>query len=285
MIPYLHSLAIIAASFLYINEPVVNMREHPSLESEVVSQAVFAEKISVYKQRGNWVAIRTTDGYHGWVLSDAIVSRQDPYLPTIMTSRLAAHIYDRANVKYGPIQTVPYGTMLQVLGVEDQNWIKIALPDNRDGYVQRGNVTEGQQIISRTEMIDLSQKFLGIPYMWGGRSSFGYDCSGFIQMLYRKIGIHLPRDAAQQIKDKKLQIIPVEKTNPGDLIFFGQSSKEIRHVGMYIGNGKFIHASNQINHPWISISNITDDMWSGSTSSNYPYRVGAQYKMGEVINH
>ncbi|MCP5492677.1 MAG: C40 family peptidase [Chlamydiales bacterium] len=92
-------------------------------------------------------------------------------------------------------------------------------------------------------MPQFSQKFLGLLYIWGGRSSFGYDCSGFVQMLYSQIGIKLQRDAKQQILDSRLQSIKIDELKLGDLIFFGKSDQRIMHVGMYIGNEQFIHAT------------------------------------------
>lgn len=275
MIACLYSLAIIASSFLYINEPVVNMREGPSVHSQVVSQAVFAEQVIVDKECSDWVAITTTDGYHGWVPSDVITVRQQPYGPSIAVCRLSAHIYDRPNVKYGPIKTVPFGTLLEAELVGNDSWIRVYLPDRKQGYIRRGDITVQQQVITKDDLVALSQKFLGVPYTWGGRSSFGYDCSGFVQMLYKHIGVHLPRDSAQQIKDKRMKLISIEEINPGDLLFFGPSAKEIKHVGMYIANGKFIHALSQENNPWISVNSLSEDTWSGGVTSHYSYRVAA----------
>ena len=87
------------------------------------------------------------------------------------------------------------------------------------------------------------KRFLGLPYTWGGTSSFGYDCSGFTQMLCRRRGINMPRDAQPQADWSG--VVPVERKDlqPGDLLYFGSSDKKITHTGMYIGDGKFINAT------------------------------------------
>ena len=92
-------------------------------------------------------------------------------------------------------------------------------------------------------MLALAKRFLGLPYTWGGTSSFGYDCSGFAQMLGRRRGVMMPRDAQPQADWSG--VVPVERKDlqPGDLLYFGSSDKHITHTGIYLGDGKFINAT------------------------------------------
>ncbi len=103
----------------------------------------------------------------------------------------------------------------------------------------------------------MAHKFLGITYTWGGVSSFGFDCSGFTQMLERQRGIEMPRDADLQAAWSG--VIPVEREDlqPGDLLFFGASAAKITHTGMYLGNGEFIHDTTH-DHPGVQISRLDD---------------------------
>jgi cell wall-associated NlpC family hydrolase len=111
------------------------------------------------------------------------------------------------------------------------------------------------------ESIELAKRFLGFPYLWGGRSSFGFDCSGFTQMLVRARGINMPRDADQQAAWTGVVAIDRKDLQPGDLLFFGSSAKEITHTGMFIGDGQFIHDTTN-GHPVVQISRLDDDPWT-----------------------
>ena len=107
----------------------------------------------------------------------------------------------------------------------------------------------------------MARRFLGMTYTWGGSSSFGYDCSGFTQMLVRSRGIHMPRDADQQAAWNGVVAIERKDLQPGDLLFFGDSDKKITHTGMYIGNGEFIHDTTNT-HPMVQISRLDDEPWT-----------------------
>lgn len=269
-------LFILASNLIYVNEPVVDMRESPSNESKVVSQALFSEQVTLEKEEGDWSSIFTPDGYSGWIPSETLAKRSTPYDATLQISRLAAHLYGVMDTEWGAIKTLPYGTKLHPLDITDPRWIKIALPDDEVAYIQRGDVALEPKPTTKDDLVEFSKKFLGLPFTWGGRSSFGYDSSGFVQMLYSQIGIDFQRDSYQQILDPRFQTILLEDLEPGDLVFFGKSQQIINRVGMYIGQGQFIHATVRENMPWIRISNLTDFEWSGHPETNSPYRTGRQ---------
>lgn len=265
-------LCALTTSLFYISEPVVTMREGPSLESPVVSQALFSENIQVTDISENWSQIKTPEGYSGWIQSKACVKCQKPYQPSIKVSRLSAHVYKVKAIEQGPLCTLPFGVQLQVINDEDERWLKVILPNCQECFIQKGDVAPQKELKRKEDLAAFSQNFLGLPYTWGGRSSFGYDCSGFIQMLYQQIGIQLPRDARQQISDAHLHPIFIDQLESGDLIFFGKNEQKIMHVGMYLGEGKFIHATSRENQPWIRISQLIDYEWSGNPNAYYPHR-------------
>jgi hypothetical protein len=243
----------------FISLPCVNMREGPSLETKVVSQALFAEEVRVLEKKADWSFIQTPDQYMGWV-QGGIFHRKTPYISDLETSRLAAHLYAKPDTEYGPLLTLPFGSKLHKVHALDARWHQVLLPDERIAYIQKGDV-EGEPF----DLIPFTQKFLGLPYTWGGRSSFGYDCSGFIQMIFGRLGISLPRDARQQIALG----VPTNDLKPCDLIFWGISEKDIRHVGMFLEKDIFIHTSSRENKPYLRLSKFTDPEWNGSGVYSY----------------
>lgn len=273
MLSFLSATLLAATSLLYINEAVVDMRESPNHTSKVVSQAVYAEKIIIEKESDGWAHIATPDNYSGWVPSSCIINVKQPYHGTLKISRLCAHVFGVRDTEYGPILTLPYGAELELVDDQHARWNTISLLDGTKAYVQKGDVLPEPKLTAKGDLVAFSQKFLGLPYTWGGRFSFGYDCSGFTQMLYAQMGIALQRDARLQILDPRLKEVDVKALEAGDLVFFGKSETDIRHVGLYIGNGQMIHTSAVVeNKPWVRISSLSDFHWSGNKDANYPYR-------------
>ena len=138
----------------------------------------------------------------------------------------------------------------------------VRLADGRAGAVQNGDIAPPATApLSIDETIALGKRFLGMPYTWGGTSSYGYDCSGFTQMLMRQRGYLMPRDARVQARWERL--IPVEKADlkPGDLLYFGSSDQHITHTGMYIGDGKFIDSTAH-ETPMVRVDNLAEPYWT-----------------------
>lgn len=266
MIPFL------LAGILYVTDPIAVMREDPACKSKVVSQAIFSEEIQVLGKERTWTKIQTPDGYSGWV--EGLKCVEGDYHPDVQIERLVAYLYDVEDTEWGPVLTLPYASKLKVVDASSARWLKVELPDHSQLFVQRGDV-EPQD---KSDLIAFSLRFLNTPYVFGGRSSFGYDCSSFVQMLYRHIGIDLKRDARQQIADPHLEEISFSSLMPKDLVFFGKEEGKIQHVGMCIGEDKFIHACVQENKPWVRISSIHDFEWSGNPNAYYPYRTAKRLK-------
>lgn len=257
----------------YINDSVVNMREDRTPNSKVVSQVFFFEKIKVLEIRDHFAYVKSEDDYEGWIPISSYTNFQETDKPCVRVSRLTAHLYAIKDIEFGPFKTIPFGSQLPLLeATEDLRWLTIRLPDGNVGYIQRGDVRNQFVINHKRDLSQFSKNFIGIPYTWGGRSSFGFDCSGFVQMLYGQLGINLQRDSHQQIKDERFKEIPIERLETGDLIFFGKSEEKIGHVAMYLENNQFIHASARENQPWVRISHLTDLEWCGLASPYYKYR-------------
>lgn len=256
----------------WIHSPVAVMRESPKEGAKVVSQALFSEEVKVLNRAKGWAQIQTPDGYEGWVEEGCFVQREEPYQGDLSVTRLKAHLYGEADTEFGPLLSLPYGSQLELLQEVDPRWLRALLPDGRIVFIQKGDVAS-----EPFDLISFSKKFLGLPYTWGGRSSFGYDCSGYVQMIYSHLGIQLPRDARLQIADPRGKEVPIDQLAPGDLIFWGKSEREIRHVGMFLEKDQFIHTSSRENKPYLRVSRLTDLEWSGNEGVFYPYRAARRF--------
>ena len=273
--------------------PVANMYSGPSDKTDVVSQAIYGSNVTLLQAHGEWSKIQTSDHYKGWVPSRHVrtVLTGDGYAtagPTVQVESLFANIYSEPDVtKHKPVITVPFEAKLEVvsdspaaesatkvldkkpapkkdIAMKPQNtdgWLHVRLPGKSMAWIQSSDVTADVRPLTIPESIELAKRFLGLPYLWGGRSSFGFDCSGFTQMLVHVRGINMPRDADQQAA--WTGVVPVERKDlqAGDLLFFGSSAKKITHTAMYIGDGQFIQASTN-GHPVIQISKLDDDPWT-----------------------
>lgn len=283
------SFYLLALLFTYVNSPFVDMREGPSNETKVISQAIYGEKIKILDEQQDWVSIQTPDNYKGWIQKSHLVFSEEPYLEytgalKAIVNRCAAHVYHVKDTEYGPIKTLPYESSIEIIdqfGDPNGRWLEIKLVDGTHGFIQRGDIRIKPQPISRNEMIALSTLFLNLPYTWGGRTSFGYDCSGFVQMLYRQMGFHIPRDSKDQIVWDGFVEIPLEAIQPGDLIYFGSEPNKASHVGMYLGDGQFIHSTVADNKPYLQISTLNENTWNGS-NPKYRYRNIRQLK-GNIL--
>lgn len=281
---YTKDLSVIETDnhFYYINHPVVAMRQHPDALSEVVSQAFFSEQVHILDQFQDWVKIKTlVDGYIGWIKKEALhinpsLFLNDPNESLVKVNRNTVHLYHVKDTIYGPIITLPFESRLKLIELptdSEGRWVRVAMHNGLEAYIQRGDVVFGSTPINNfQEICALSLNFLGLPYTWGGRSSFGYDCSGFVQMLYRQMGIFLPRDSKDQCHWNQFHEVSVNHMLPGDLIFFGFDLTKIRHVGLCLENGNFIHATKAENQPYIRTSSIDQEEWQASGKGIYPFR-------------
>ncbi|MFP5235542.1 MAG: NlpC/P60 family protein [Acidobacteriota bacterium] len=255
---------------LVVGVPVANMFRGPSADSDVVSQALYGTGVRLLEKRGEWYQIRTADDYTGWVQAADVgpLVSGSPYASNaqiLHVTALSANVYREADVtKHAPLLRLPWEARIEAISgqhIANGRWIQVALLDGRTAWVQRGDVSTGYTTLSIPETVALARRFLGITYTWGGVSSFGFDCSGFTQMLVRQRGIEMPRDADVQAAWSGVAPVKREALQPGDLLYFGSSAAHITHTGMYIGNGEFIHDTTH-DHPGVQISRLDDQPWT-----------------------
>lgn len=260
---------------LEVARPVINMYRNASVESDVISQALYGTGVLSLKKQDGWYNIRTADGYTGWVqASDMQELHAAPYAPadkSVRVEALSANVYREPDVtRHAPLLRLPRESRLETSAepqtgsqphFDTNRWLEVRLVDGQTGWVQRGDISASPAPLSIDEMLALAKRFLGITYTWGGVSTFGFDCSGFTQMLERQRGIEMPRDADVQAAWSNVVPVKREDLQPGDLLFFGGSADHITHTGMYIGNGQFIHDTTH-DHPGVQISQLNDMPWT-----------------------
>jgi hypothetical protein len=268
---FLFALVASSLSGAVVMKPVANMYSMPSEEADVVSQAILGTNVDVVEEEGVWAKVCTPDNYAGWMPQTSIRRLGADDKPYASAGRVAqveslfANLYSEPDVtKHQPLLMVPFETRLEALAEpssDEGRWVQVRLPDDRLAWVERGDVIFNPKPSTLPQTIALAKRFLGLPYLWGGTSSFGFDCSGFMQMLMRQRGVIMPRDAGMQAAWSGL--VPVKRKNltPGDLLFFGSSLQKITHAGMYIGHGEFIHDTAR-GHPGVQISRLADPYWA-----------------------
>ena len=253
---------------------VENMHSRSSVMSDVVSQALLGANVKVLKTERNsegeeWYDVETPDTYKGWVIGTSLrlLKPEDkPYASSgkvFVVTALLANTYREPDVtKHKPVKVAPISSVLEVVREVDQRWLEVTLPCRTKAWIQRGDgeVREAPWSWPRTspdEMVALSKRFVGLPYLWGGTSPLGLDCSGFVQLIYKMGGIPILRDADIQFEGSGLIPVAAGEETTGDLVFFG---KNIGHVGMMINPEEFINATTW-QKPVVQISRLDEPHW------------------------
>src|SRR3954463_11894207 len=189
------ALFAVALPSAVVLRPVANMYSRPTGDADVVSQAIYGANVGVLEQKDGWARIRTAADYPGWTPL-AEVRPGQPYASkgrVAEVQSLFAHVYREASLtRHAPLITVPFETKFEFIAEPaEQKWIEVRLPDDRSGWLELGDIAFDPKPLSIPEMIAFSKRFMGLPYTWGGTSSYGYDCSGFTQMLCRRRGLSM----------------------------------------------------------------------------------------------
>lgn len=213
-------------------QSAIAMRKENSHASEMVSQLLYNELYVKLDKKSEWILIRTElDQYEGWIPAKQHHPINENEFLQLKDSKLLIINQPVANYK-GRI--VSFGTPL---------------------FEPAECAAEMPQAFQPQAMIDNARKLLGAPYLWGGRTVMGIDCSGFVQLCARSAGLLLPRDASQQIQCGEV-VYFLQETQPGDLAFFGNENGTITHVGIIIGNEQIIHASGEVRIDYLDQTGI-----------------------------
>ncbi len=246
-----------------VNNSVSNIRSEPRHSAQLATQALLGMPLQILKKDGGWYYVRTPDDYLSWIDSGGMHKMtQSEYLEWKAAEKLIyletyGFVYSSPSKKSEKISDLAAGNIVKLDGT-DGSYYKISYPDGRSGFIPKSEAksfSKWNEDLKATQqsLAQTARSMMGIPYLWGGTSTKGVDCSGFTKTIYLMNGMIIPRDASQQVHagtkvddEKNWSSLEI-----GDLLFFGSPGTENRgrrvvHVGMWIGNDQFIHSSRQV---------------------------------------
>jgi gamma-D-glutamyl-L-lysine dipeptidyl-peptidase len=228
---------------------IAGIHAEPANESELVDQAHLTDLVTVLGERNDWRYVQGLDQYFGWVRSDQIF--EIPGSNNIgIVAVLLADVHERESRASAVLERLPAGTrppqIFEAVSTDGTNarpeWAQVPLRREtpHSGFLAVADTTRGGEVAARAptaaDYLKTAESFIGVPYLWGGTTALGLDCSGLVQQVYRLNGVALPRDADQQAMLGRR----VEEARAGDLMFFGTQS--VTHVALATSPTEFIHA-------------------------------------------
>ncbi len=204
----------------------------PSFNSSKISEATFGEQVKVLGVKGSWLNILQEDDYEGWIKGFYGTLEEEPV-------KCEYIVIDK--------HPLPFGSRVQKLNGQYKTI-------NEDDYNFSLEPVKIGEVTSLDSLLSYARHLIGCPYRWGGKTSGGFDCSGFVQTIFLLSGLRLPRDSWQQSEFFKDSFISGEQSKPGDLHFFGKNSK-ITHVGISTGGLTLVHCQG-----WVKEESFSDEI-------------------------
>ncbi|MBK9936024.1 MAG: C40 family peptidase [Cytophagaceae bacterium] len=245
--------------YVVANVSVVNLRSEPEESAELSSQVLLGIPMKVFEKYRGWYRVQCPDQYIGWVDASTVKPFSENQITDyqkdslVIFSDFYGKAYRDTSSNALPIRDLTYGNIIvknKILG----KFIEVTFPDKTKGYISVNSAKPIKFWLEKSEsygdeIARFSLNYLGTPYLWGGTSAKGVDCSGFTRMSYLSKGLFLPRDASQQalIGEKVTIDSTFSNLRVGDLLFFGNTeTKRVVHVALWLGGLSFIHSSGMV---------------------------------------
>ncbi|WP_439129999.1 C40 family peptidase, partial [Polaribacter sp.] len=253
---------------------VINIRSSPKHSAELGTQGLLGMPLKVLDKEGDFYRIQTPDNYISWVDKGGITLMTKAELEKwnnekkIIYTKNFGYVYADKSTEANIVSDISLGGILKYIALHP-NYFEVMYPDNRIGFIKKEEALLYDSWIynlnpTESNVEKIAKTMEGFPYLWGGTSAKGMDCSGFTKMVYLMNGFIIPRDASQQINaGKKVDLmLNFSDLQKGDLLFFGKKATEnkkqrVTHVGIWLGNDKqeFIHASGNVHISSMDASN------------------------------
>jgi len=244
-------------AFLHVGTNLTSVHASGSFLAEMTSQLTYGARLELLHEEGRWAHVRQDDGYLGWTyrpyLTEAVVSE-----PTHTILAPAVAVRAEPNEEAEALTRLFSGTRVRVQAIEGR-WAEVVA--NATGWVPLQDMRSlGEQPTGearRAAMLRDGRRMMGTPYLWGGATGNGIDCSGFTRLLHHWVGVDIPRDADMQCRAARRVEPPFQA---GDLLFFGEAgeSRRVTHVGLSLGGWEMIHSSRTRNGVYIDNVEKTD---------------------------
>jgi gamma-D-glutamyl-L-lysine dipeptidyl-peptidase len=244
-----------------VSLPALDVRPEPRHAAELVSQLLMGETVRRLgrSRDGGWVRVRNdADGYSGWVRAWGLVPASAPRVARWRRragGRVSAplSLVRAGRGTGGSVSPVFFGNRL-IAGRASRGWCAVELPDGRRGFLPAAVLAAGRRPRLEARVASL----LGAPYLWGGRTPAGYDCSAFVQQVLLEQGVSLPRDARDQWR-ASVRLADPARPRPGDLAFFRRPGEPASHVGLALGAGLYAHCRGRVAVASVDSGNVLCD--------------------------